>query len=250
MWTYLIHPYSTNPTHRPKRRPNPISRFATVHSPDRPTDRQTDRPTDGINSYYKMSYKPCRGIVIPLFRSILKEFSHHYSCSVYVQTADKMYVKMLIFSSKITYVFFHVWSNFVSQTLPSRDLTFSADLISSELSGREATQFAVAATNQNRLAGWRRVFVVSRGSSLGSLSASTCVLTGRSHGELGRFTAVTQFKVSHVGERNDAPRQWQFDRSVRLEVEATPLRSRFLADRTIGRAYGTVCRLSSVVCRL
>ena len=25
---------------------------------------------------------------------------------------------------------------------------------------------------------------------------------------------------------------------------------RFLADRTIGRAYGTVCRLSSSVCRL
>jgi len=27
-----------------------------------------------------------------------------------------------------------------------------------------------------------------------------------------------------------------------------PLKVRFLADHTIGRAYGTVCRLSSVVC--
>jgi len=41
------HP-STGPTHHPKRHPDPISRFATVHPPDRQTNRQTDRPTDGL----------------------------------------------------------------------------------------------------------------------------------------------------------------------------------------------------------
>ena len=49
--SYLIHPSSTDPTHHPKRDPYPISRFATVHPPDRPTsDRQTDRPKHGIGS--------------------------------------------------------------------------------------------------------------------------------------------------------------------------------------------------------
>ena len=37
-------PSSTDPTHHPKWHPDPISRFATVHPPD----RQTDRPTDGL----------------------------------------------------------------------------------------------------------------------------------------------------------------------------------------------------------
>jgi len=51
----------------------------------------------------------------------------------------------------------------------------SADLISSELSGCEATQFTVAATNQNGLTGWRAVFAVSRRLSLDSPSALRCL---------------------------------------------------------------------------
>ena len=35
----------TDPTHRPKRHPDPVSRFTTVHLPV----RHTDRPTDGIS---------------------------------------------------------------------------------------------------------------------------------------------------------------------------------------------------------
>ena len=34
---------STYPIHHPKRHPNPINRFATIHFADRQTDRQTDR---------------------------------------------------------------------------------------------------------------------------------------------------------------------------------------------------------------
>jgi len=45
---HLIHHYSTDRTHHPKRHPDPISRFVTVHFPDTQTDRPTDRPTDGI----------------------------------------------------------------------------------------------------------------------------------------------------------------------------------------------------------
>jgi len=49
---YNTHP-STNPTHHSKRHKDSISRFATVHFPDRQTDRPTDththRPTDGIS---------------------------------------------------------------------------------------------------------------------------------------------------------------------------------------------------------
>ena len=36
----------TDPTHHPKRHPDPNSRFATVHFPDRQTERHTDRQTD------------------------------------------------------------------------------------------------------------------------------------------------------------------------------------------------------------
>ena len=36
---HLIYPPSTDPTHHPKRHPDPISRFATVNSPYRQTDR-------------------------------------------------------------------------------------------------------------------------------------------------------------------------------------------------------------------
>jgi len=32
------HPHSTEPTHHPKRHPDPVSRLSTVHSPDRPTE--------------------------------------------------------------------------------------------------------------------------------------------------------------------------------------------------------------------
>ena len=42
---HLIHPSSTDPTHYPKRHPDPLSHFATVHFPDRQTNRQTDRQT-------------------------------------------------------------------------------------------------------------------------------------------------------------------------------------------------------------
>ena len=41
------HP-STDPTLHPKRHPDPISRFATVHFPDRQTDTHTDRHVDGL----------------------------------------------------------------------------------------------------------------------------------------------------------------------------------------------------------
>jgi len=37
--TISTHP-STDLTHHPKRHPDPISRFSTIHSSDRPTDRQ------------------------------------------------------------------------------------------------------------------------------------------------------------------------------------------------------------------
>jgi len=38
----MTHP-STDPTHHAKRHPDPFSRFATVHFPDRLTDTQTER---------------------------------------------------------------------------------------------------------------------------------------------------------------------------------------------------------------
>jgi len=38
-----------SPTHHPKRHPNPVSRFATIHFPDTQTHRRTDRPTHGIS---------------------------------------------------------------------------------------------------------------------------------------------------------------------------------------------------------
>ena len=37
-----LHSSRGRPHSPPKRHPDPISRFATVHPPDRPTDRQTD----------------------------------------------------------------------------------------------------------------------------------------------------------------------------------------------------------------
>jgi len=42
---WYTHP-STDPTHHPKWHLDPISRFATVHFPDRQTDRLTDRQTN------------------------------------------------------------------------------------------------------------------------------------------------------------------------------------------------------------
>jgi len=44
----IIHHPSTDPTHHPKRHLDPISRFATIHFPDRPTHAHTRRPTDGL----------------------------------------------------------------------------------------------------------------------------------------------------------------------------------------------------------
>jgi len=49
----------------------------------------------------------------------------------------------------------------------------STDLISSALNGCEVTQFAVAATNHNRLTGWWPVFATSQGSLLDWLPAYT-----------------------------------------------------------------------------
>ena len=49
-YPHLIHPSSTDPTHHLKWHSDPISRFATVHFPDKQTDRQTDRPTDEISN--------------------------------------------------------------------------------------------------------------------------------------------------------------------------------------------------------
>ena len=76
----------------------------------------------------------------------------------------------------------------------------SADLISSELNGCEATRFAVAATSQSRDIGWstclRHVIRVDTGFTVCSYVqgiAAFCVQIGRSHGELGRFIA-THFK--------------------------------------------------------
>jgi len=43
---YLPYPW-TQPIHHPKRHPDPISCFSTIHWTNRPTGRQTDRPTDG-----------------------------------------------------------------------------------------------------------------------------------------------------------------------------------------------------------
>jgi len=47
--TPIWHTYpSTDPIYQPKRHPDSISHFATIHFPDRPTDIQTDRPAVGI----------------------------------------------------------------------------------------------------------------------------------------------------------------------------------------------------------
>jgi len=42
---------TTDPTHHPKRHPDPVCRFATIHFPDTDTetDRHTDRPTYGLD---------------------------------------------------------------------------------------------------------------------------------------------------------------------------------------------------------
>jgi len=36
----------TDPIYHPKRHPEPFSRFATIHFPDRHTDRETDKLRD------------------------------------------------------------------------------------------------------------------------------------------------------------------------------------------------------------
>jgi len=55
-------------------------------------------------------------------------------------------------------------------------------------SGREATRFAVAATNQNTLIGRRPVFLRHVTRAVFYVGCATfCVLIGRSHGELSRF---------------------------------------------------------------
>jgi len=46
---HLIHPSIDRPRSIPKRHPDPISRFATVHFPD--THRQADRLTDRQMGY-------------------------------------------------------------------------------------------------------------------------------------------------------------------------------------------------------
>jgi len=56
-----FHPSVDQPHLPPKRHPDAISRFTTVHRPDRPTDRQTDRPTDGLGdrSVPRAAYAYC-----------------------------------------------------------------------------------------------------------------------------------------------------------------------------------------------
>ena len=69
----------------------------------------------------------------------------------------------------------------------------STDLILSELSDCEATQFAVAATNQNAVSSrGPRNPVTTVVTSQGQVAIErTCL--GRNHGELSRFTA-TRFR--------------------------------------------------------
>jgi len=43
LYRHLIHPSVHRPTYHPKRQPDPVNRFSTVHFPDRETHRQTDR---------------------------------------------------------------------------------------------------------------------------------------------------------------------------------------------------------------
>jgi len=41
LYFHLIHPHPlTDSTHHPRWHPDPISRFSTIHPPDRQTDRQ------------------------------------------------------------------------------------------------------------------------------------------------------------------------------------------------------------------
>jgi len=66
----------------------------------------------------------------------------------------------------------------------------STSRFSSELSGCEAIKFVVAATNQNRFI----AFAMSQGCTGFTVGFYVvCVLIGRNHGELRRFTA-TQFR--------------------------------------------------------
>jgi len=55
-----LHPYpSSDATHHPKRHPDPVSRFATVHFPDRPTDRQTDRQMGYATNLWNERLRRC-----------------------------------------------------------------------------------------------------------------------------------------------------------------------------------------------
>jgi len=90
-----------------------------------------------------------------------------------------------------------IWLGARPLTFPTLNLPFkppliSIDLISSDLSGCEATQFAVAATIQNMLIGWLPVLAISQGTgfTVGFYvgSATYCALIGRSHGELSVFS--------------------------------------------------------------
>jgi len=58
---YLPHPW-TQPTHHPKRHPDPISRFCTSHWTDRQTVRQTDGLTDGAGNNYTCTSISLRSI--------------------------------------------------------------------------------------------------------------------------------------------------------------------------------------------
>jgi len=61
------HP-STDPTHHPKRPPDPLSRFATVHFSDIETDRETDtqahRQVSKISAYVRSTDRERRAIII------------------------------------------------------------------------------------------------------------------------------------------------------------------------------------------
>ena len=63
-------PILDNPTHHAKRHPDPISRFATVHPPD----RQTDGPTHWIGDrpLPRAAYAYCIAIIILISEHLLK----------------------------------------------------------------------------------------------------------------------------------------------------------------------------------
>ena len=53
---HLLNPSLDRPTHNSKRHPDPVSRFATIHFPDRQTDRQIGIGDNYSKSAYALLY--------------------------------------------------------------------------------------------------------------------------------------------------------------------------------------------------